>query len=212
MPLNNETAAVEEKPAIPAAQRIEEDYLDCLLSEMEQVPADSVVAVDKVEENNRQSDPQLNTQLNTTDSFQCRLLHSCGITIAVPLDDISQLIEIPEDLEINNRLASLCYGTLEWENKQIFILRMPLIIFDNTDEAQKAPEDEQKIIVLKNKNIAFMCNEIPGTVSVNPREVLWRDSNSRRLWMAGMATKQGYAILDAQGLLQLMINRGKKHD
>ncbi len=212
MLLNNETAAVAEKPAIPAAQRIEEDYLDCLLSEVEQMPTDSVVAADAAEENNLQCKPLLNTQLNTTDSFQCRLLHSCGITIAVPLDDMSQFIEIPDDLEINNRLASLCYGKFEWQNKQIFVLRMPLIIFDNTDEARKIPENEQKIIVLKNKNIAFMCNEIPGTVNVNPREVLWRDSNSRRLWMAGMVTKQGYAILDAEGLLQLMINGGKKHD
>jgi len=216
MQTGDETTTVEGKPAIPASQQIEEAYLDCLLSGMEQISATPVIVAGGEEENNlpcnMQMDAQLDTRLNTADSFQCRLLHSCGINIAVPLDEVSQIIDIPENMEINNRLTSLCYGTFEWQNKQIFILRMPLIIFEHSDGMQHVSENEQKIMLLKNKNIAFMCNEIPGIVRVNPREVTWRDSNSRRLWLAGMMAEQGYAILDPEGLLQLMMNWGKKHD
>jgi len=125
-----------------------------------------------------------------------------GLKLAVPLADLEEIIDVPDSFEINNKVNKLCYAKFQWQKQFIFVLNIHKIFFpDNLKNIVAPTGKEQKIVLLKHKNIAFMCDEVLETVSLNPENVNWRSEISKRKWLAGTVKKQGFSVLNVQGLV-----------
>ncbi len=215
--MNNVTSI---EPPGHIQRQVEEAYLDCLLDDVcASAPAVEInpEQLDVMNKNTaleadllQQADFSvgINGLAGLNKPFVCQLVKVAGLKLAIPLIFFSRIIAVPDNFKINNQKDTLCFAKFNWQQQKIFVLRLESILFpqrENVTEVTLAARC--KIIIFKDKNFSFICDEELKTVTVEPGDVTWRNAESKRLWLAGTVKKAGFSVLDVQGLLQGLISR-----
>ena len=134
--------------------------------------------------------------------FVCQLIRVAGITFAMPLAGFNRIIDVPDTIAVNENTASFCYGKIDWQGENVFVLALNRMMLATAGVRADSKEPvPAKIVLLEDKGCAFFCEEVLETVTVMPEKVNWRDSEGSRLWLAGMEKESGYAILDVTGIV-----------
>jgi purine-binding chemotaxis protein CheW len=61
------------------------------------------------------------------------------------------------------------------------------------------------VIHLNNSDWGLACDNVAHSFTLNPQQVRWRTSRSRRPWLAGTVIEQMCALLDVESMANLLV-------
>lgn len=187
----------------PLTQQIEKDYISNMLGIAEQEASPQTSTADVSHE-----PVDFNAPYKQAD-FECQIFDIVGLNIAVASDSISEIINQQQILQNQSEQlnTNLFVGTINTGNKTINVIDLEYLVMNGIGERDKIgeyPHGLADIVLLKGSNAAFIGNQLAGSKTISKQHVHWRDEKSERIWLAGTVAKMGLALLDIEGLINLL--------
>jgi len=157
------------------------------------------------DENSAELMPQPGSQSELP--FMGQLFEVAGLRCVLPLSSFSHILPWPDDLSLSEKNKHHLLGQVKINDQLISISDITtMLVPDNRLENKPAVEytKSAKIIVFLGGRAGLACNKVLEMVKVEPEKVCWRDASSERIWLAGIVKSDSYALLDVNGILQLL--------
>lgn len=144
--------------------------------------------------------------------FQILLFEVAGLKLAVPLIELSGVIEWTEAVTEMPGHADFYMGILQHLGYKIAVIDTARMVMPANKLAQLAgdePRDRVKHIVLINDyRWGLACDKIGEVITLKPEEVKWRTSKTSRGWLAGTVIEHMCALLNSEGFANLLESGG----
>ncbi len=141
----------------------------------------------------------------TAGNLRVQVFRVSGLVLAIPVARLRAVID--HRPEQHSQPASPIAGTVDWQGTQLQIVDTARLILP-AERAEKldknAAERCRQLLILDDGHWALGCSEIDKEVELADSEVTWRTAAGKRPWLAGMASQRGCAVLDIDGLIQLL--------
>jgi purine-binding chemotaxis protein CheW len=142
------------------------------------------------------------------DPFQILLFDVAGLKLAVPLMELSGVIEWTDSVTEMPGHADFYMGILQHLDNKIAVIdtaRMVLPTNKIAEFASDNPRDRVKhIVLIDDYRWGLACDKIGEVITLNPDEVRWRTSNTSRGWLAGTVIEHMCALLNSEGFAAML--------
>jgi purine-binding chemotaxis protein CheW len=141
------------------------------------------------------------------DPFQALLFRLSGLTMAIPLIELDGILEWPEVLTPLPNRSPWYLGLLDNRGKTVPVIELAQLVIPEKIRAKSAQESaaqHNRVILVGDGRWGVACDSVSEVVTLNPDEVRWRSSRTKRKWLAGTVINHMCALLDAQGLVHLL--------
>lgn len=144
--------------------------------------------------------------------FQILLFEVAGLKLAVPLIELSGVIEWTESVTEMPGHADFYMGILQHLSHKIAVIdtaRMVMPANKLTQLAGDEPRDRVKhIVLIDDYRWGLACDKIGEVITLKPDEVKWRTSKTSRVWLAGTVIEHMCALLNSEGFASLLESGG----
>ncbi|MDH5183370.1 MAG: chemotaxis protein CheW [Gammaproteobacteria bacterium] len=141
------------------------------------------------------------------ESFQALLFKLSGLSMAIPLIELDGILEWPDSLtELPNR-SPWYLGLLDNRGKTLPVIELAQLVLPQKLRDKHVVESGaalNRIILIGDSNWGIACDSVSEVVTLQPDEVRWRSSRTKRKWLAGTVIDHMCALLDAEGLVDLL--------
>lgn len=137
--------------------------------------------------------------------FQARLIEVAGLTLAVPLAQLVELLPMPMDVSPPAGPPSLVLGEFACRGEQVRVVDTARLILPAERAAvldRDAGERSRHLVVIAVGRWALACSRIGDVIEVDNADITRRRPGSRRQWLAGTLTGRRCALLDVDGLIR----------
>lgn len=138
------------------------------------------------------------------DRFDALLFDVAGLTLAVPLVALGQIVRF-ENEEITPIFGQSDWfmGMLESNVGRLRVVNTSLFVMpEKYDETFK--DKAEYAISLDGVQWALAVDRVNQPISLDPAEIKWRTERSKRPWLAGTVKSQMCALLDVPRMAQLL--------
>jgi purine-binding chemotaxis protein CheW len=173
-------------------------YLDALLERAEARSSASGMNGAAVGANTARCDDPLASR------FQARLIEVAGLTLAVPLAQLADLLPMP-DVPPPAGAPPLVIGEFAYRGGRVRVVDTARLILPAERAAaldRDAGERSRHLVVIDAGRWALACSRIGDVIEVGSAEITRRGPGSRRQWLAGTLTGRRCALLDVDGLIR----------
>lgn len=137
-------------------------------------------------------------------SFQAMFFDVAGLIIAVPLIELGGIHNVEKTTSMIGK-PDWFKGVMLHREEKINVVDTALWVMpEKCDKALKDSLNYQYIIMLSNSQWGLSAENLVDTVTLNPEDVKWLDSPSKRPWLAGLVKERMCALLDVEALIQLL--------
>lgn len=144
--------------------------------------------------------------------FQILLFEVAGLKLAVPLIELSGVIEWKDTVTEMPGSADFYMGILQHLNYKIAVIDTAKMVLPMNKQSQlvgDAPRERVKhIVLIDNYRWGLACDKIGEVITLKPEEVRWRTSKTRRTWLAGTVIDHMCALLNSEGF-SAMLEKGQ---
>ncbi|QCZ94237.1 chemotaxis protein CheW [Salinimonas iocasae] len=141
------------------------------------------------------------------ESFQALFFEVAGLTLAVPLITLGGIHNLEK--------VGPLFGKPDWfkgvmlhrEQKINVVDTAMWVMPEKYDQNLSEALNYQYLIMLGDSLWGLASDKLVNTVTLSKDEVKWRESNSKRPWLAGMVKERMCALVDVNQLI-LMLNNG----
>jgi purine-binding chemotaxis protein CheW len=144
--------------------------------------------------------------------FQILLFEVAGLKLAVPLMELSGVIEWKDTVTEMPGSADFYMGILQHLNFKIAVIDTAKMVLPMNKQSQLVgddPRDRVKhIVLIDNYRWGLACDKIGEVITLQPEEVRWRTSKTRRTWLAGTVIDHMCALLNSEGF-SAMLEKGQ---
>lgn len=188
-------------------QQIEKDYISNMLgiteSDAEPTVAQQTGAADATQEIIDFNRPYKNAD------FECQIFNIAGLNIAVASDSISEIIKQQQILQNQSEQlnTNLFVGTINTGEKTVNVIDLEYLVMNGIGERDEIAEYTHglaDVVLFKGSSAGFIGNQLVDCKTISKQHVHWRDEQSERIWLAGTVAKMGLALLDIEGLINLL--------
>lgn len=138
------------------------------------------------------------------ESFQALLFRLSGLTMAIPLIELDGILEWPDTLTPLPNRSPWYLGLLDNRGKTVPIIELAQLVIPEKLRAKHSGAGHSRVILVGGGRWGVACDSVSEVVTLNPEEVRWRSSRTKRKWLAGTVINHMCALLDAQGLVHLL--------
>lgn len=143
--------------------------------------------------------------------FQVLLFHVGGLKLAVPLIELSGVIEWTDSVTEMPGHADFYMGILQHLGHKVAVIDTARMVLPDKKMAQIADIDPRQrvrhIVLIDDYKWGLACDEISEVITLNPDEVRWRTSKTSRDWLAGTVIDHMCALMNSQGF-SAMLTKG----
>lgn len=135
-------------------------------------------------------------------AIECSVFSIAGLNIAVASSSIREIIEqaiLTND--DNNSQSSVSAGSFDHANESIDVIDIEYLVMNNNRDGK---QKSTGVVLLKGCSTGFIYDQQLTSQTILSEQVHWRDANSQRIWLAGTVAELGLALLDIEGLLELL--------
>jgi len=181
------------------AQSIEKDYINNMLN---------VNCLDTAEHETRPEIIDFNAPYKNAE-IECNIFNIAGLNIAVPVSNISSVLhqQIIVLNDNNSSPSGICTGKIDHNKQVVDVIDLVNLVMSGANDFEPTAKSEQDladIVLLKGCSLGFIYNgEIKNQTILN-EQVCWRDTASERVWLAGTVAQMGLALLDVEGVVNLL--------
>ncbi|MFK5914934.1 MAG: chemotaxis protein CheW [Woeseiaceae bacterium] len=165
-------------------------------------------------------EPEVKTQINkvveapsaipswANEPFQVLLFKVAGLQLAVPLIELSSVIEWSDAITEMPGHADFYMGLLQHLNYKIAVVDTAKLVFplEKLQElsATNAKERVKHIVLIDDYRWGLACDCIGEVITLKPEEVKWRADRSKRAWLAGTVIDHMCALLSSDGFSEML--------
>lgn len=205
-PQETETRIVLDE-ARPIAQTINPQLLHTGIQvEQEQQPQS--IEIDPAETPEvRAQQPQF---VDADQPFQVLMFKVAGLVLAVPLIELSGVLEWPEAFTPMPGHADFYLGLVTHLGSNVPVVDTARLVLPREKIVSLGGEDPlqrvQRIVLIDDSRWGLACDEIAEVITLEPEQVRWRSSRSKRPWLAGTVIEHMCALLDTQAFAKILEN------
>jgi len=198
------SAAQEKRKTLVDEKEALRVYLDALLRDVAipeiespsetPVAVPQVVAVETVPEKTGTERPAWGE-----DSFQALLFKVSGLTLAVPLAELSGVQEwSAERVTPMPGHVSWYLGLIQYRERSVPVIDTAQLVMPQDRLERLVPWQERlrHVVFICDGSWALACDELAEVVTLTPDAVRWRSSRTKRRWLAGTVIEQMCALID----------------
>ncbi len=202
--LSDDASTSQQEQVVVEAIADDEAAADVAAPVIEPIPDDEPAELQIV------SDPAtsalaLKDQLEET--FQALFFEVAGLTLAVPLITLGGIHNLDKVGPLFGKPAWFKGVMLHREQKINVVDTAMWVMPEKYDQNLSETLDYQYLIMLGDSPWGLASDKLVNTVTLSKDEVKWRESNSKRPWLAGMVKERMCALVDVNQLI-LMLNNG----
>lgn len=140
--------------------------------------------------------------------FQALLFNLSGLTMAIPLAELSGVLEWPESITALPNHSPWYLGLVHHLGQSVPVIELAqLVVPERIRERYQPDEDQQRrIILIDDGRYGLACDGVDEVITLEPDNVRWRTSRTKRKWLAGTVIERKCALLDARGLAHLLVH------
>lgn len=194
---------VEAKPVVEIPQKVE-------VVSKEETPAEVSVAAEtaRKEVTTESIVPEW-----ANEPFQILLFEVAGLKLAVPLIELSGVIEWKDGVTEMPGHADFYMGILQHLDYKIAVIDTARMILP-VNKLEELIEDDPRervnhIVLIDDYKWGLACDKIGEVITLKPDEVRWRTSKTTRGWLAGTVIEHMCALLNSEGF-SAMLENGQK--
>lgn len=182
---------------------IEKEYINSMLH----ATCSDVLKQDK------SPDKDDNSKSDNTSDIECKVVSISGLNLALPLAKVKGILKQKEIfLDIEKFLKTGVYiGTVNDNDDVIEVVDLTYLIMNNIndiDYLDKYGGKRVDIALLEGSPMGIIFDKEVAIQKISPEQVCWRNETSDRIWLAGTVKKKGFSLLDTDGILNLLNNKG----
>lgn len=133
------------------------------------------------------------------ETFQALLFRVNGLTLAVPLVELSGVQEW-EDGKVTPLPGHVPWylGLMQYRERNVPVVDTAQLVMPEDRQANIRPWQERlrHVVFIADGTWGLACDELGEVVTLRPDEVRWRTSRTRRRWLAGTVIEHMCALLD----------------
>ncbi len=145
--------------------------------------------------------------------FQILLFEVAGLKLAVPLGELSGVIEWNESVTEMPGHADFYMGILQHLGHKIAVIDTARMVLPTNKLSELAGDDPRDrvnhIVLIDDYQWGLACDNIGEVITLQPNEVRWRTSKSTRGWLAGTVIEHMCALLNSEGF-SAMLKEGQE--
>ena len=131
--------------------------------------------------------------------FQVMLFKAGGLTLAVPLGELSGVIEWPEKIAEMPGHADFYLGLVSHLERQVPVVDTARLVLPE-DHLERLPEDVEervtRIVLIDEASWGLACDSVAEVVTLEPDAVRWRGHRAHHPWLAGTVVEHMCALID----------------
>ncbi|MFV2059304.1 MAG: chemotaxis protein CheW [Gammaproteobacteria bacterium] len=140
--------------------------------------------------------------------FQVMMFKTAGLTLAVPLVELSGVITWPENITEMPGHKESYLGIVQHLGKKVPIIDIAQIVFpqeqiESINETQ-SKDRLQRIVFINDFEWGLACDAVNDVITLESDQIKWRKSGTKRAWLAGTVVEHMCALLDTQELSKLL--------
>jgi len=194
---------VEEKPVVEVQQEV-------VIESKVEVPVETKV---DVETTKKELSPDSVVPEWANQPFQVLLFEVAGLKLAVPLIELSSVIEWHDGVTEMPGHADFYMGILQHLEYKIAVIDTARMILPENKLGELIDDDPRErvnhIVLIDDYKWGLACDKIGEVITLNPDEVRWRTSKTSRGWLAGTVIEHMCALLNSEGF-SAMLEKGQK--
>ncbi len=138
--------------------------------------------------------------------FQIMLFKVAGLTLAVPLETLSGVVEWPERLTEMPGHADFYLGILQHLGNSVPVVDTARLVFPQERLAELDAQDPvarcRRIVLINGGRWGLACEAVEEVVTLSPEQVRWRTQRTRRRWLLGTVIDHMCALLDTDAFAE----------
>ena len=143
------------------------------------------------------------------ENIECRVFNVAGLNIAVPESNIRKTLKQQKIFQgdQDDSQPAMRAGTIDHDDEIIEVIdieRLAMNGINNIDNSSNSKQRSADIVLLKDCSTGFICNATLDKQTVSNEQVRWRDTDSKRIWLAGTVARLGLSLLDIEGVIRLL--------
>lgn len=131
--------------------------------------------------------------------FQALLFRVNGLTLAVPLVELSGVLEWDTDKVTPLPGHAPWYlGLVLYRERNVPVVDTARLVMPEDRQAHIRPWQERlrHVVFIADGHWGLACDELGEVITLQPDDVRWRSSRTRRRWLAGTVIEHMCALLD----------------
>ena len=213
-----ETTEVEEKVVSPAVVVEKAKHVEPVVITPPKVSTPEVEIVEtKVETEIKEAEKTESLIPSwANEPFQILLFEVAGLKLAVPLIELSGVIEW-KDASITEMPGSADFymGILQHLDYRVAVIDTAKMVFPvnkQSDLIDDNPKERVKhIVLIDDYRWGLACDKIGEVITLQPEEVRWRNSQTSRKWLAGTVIDHMCALLNSEAFAA-MLTKGQSDE
>ncbi len=140
--------------------------------------------------------------------FQVLLFEVAGLKLAVPLIELSAVIEWTDSVTEMPGHADFYMGILQHLEHKVAVIDTARMVLPANRLHELAGDDPRArvkhIVLIDDYRWGLACDRIGEVITLQPDEVRWRTSRTRRSWLAGTVIEHMCALLNSEGFANML--------
>jgi len=137
-------------------------------------------------------------------SFQAMFFDVAGLIIAVPLVELGGIHNVDSTTSLLGK-PSWFKGVMVHRQENINVVdTAQWVMPEKCNDSLMESLDYQYVIMLSDSSWGLMAEHLVDTVTLEPEDVKWLDTPSKRPWLAGLVKERMCALLDVEQLIRLL--------
>lgn len=164
-----------------------------------------------------QTETQVDTEVEATGEplpswaaaqFQALLFRVAGLTLAVPLAELSGIQEW-DDEAVTPMLGRIPWylGLMEYRGRQMPVVDTAQLVLppDRLASLMEQPEERlSRVVFIGDGRWGLACDEVAEVITLRQDQVKWRSSRTKRRWLAGTVIEHMCAIIDPPAFAEML--------
>lgn len=140
--------------------------------------------------------------------FQIVLFEVAGLKLAVPLIELSGVIEWTDSVTEMPGHADFYMGILQYLDNKIAVIDTARMVLPEKKLVQLVGDDPRQrvnhIVLIDDYRWGLACDKVGEVITLNPEDVRWRTSKTTRGWLAGTVIEHMCALLNSEGFSSML--------
>lgn len=132
--------------------------------------------------------------------FQAMLFNVAGLSLAVPLVELNGVVEWTDEITEMPGHAPFYMGLMTHLDKSIPVIDTARLVLPAEKLGQLAGDDPRarvkRVVLIDEHRWGLACDEVNEVITLNPDQVRWRTSRTKRAWLAGTVVDHMCALVD----------------
>ena len=140
--------------------------------------------------------------------FQALLFKVAGLTLAVPLVELSGVQEW-RDGAVTPMLGKIEWylGLMQYRERQVPVVDTAQLVLPPDRLANLVTDDTERlghVVFIQDGTWGLACDSVEDVIDLSHDEVKWRSSRSKRRWLAGTVLEHMCAIIDPPAFAEML--------